>query len=60
MPPQSPERKESIVRTIFSLAAFWTLLHLLGCSDMNMARTGPCAEENSIACQMEHSAHVPN
>jgi len=48
------------VRTICTLIAFWTLLHLLGCSDMNTPRSGPCAVENSIECQMERSAHVPN
>jgi hypothetical protein len=50
------------MRTACTLIAFWTLLNLLGCSDMNMSapRSGPCAIENSIECQMERSAHVPN
>ena len=52
--------KGSIVRATCTLIAFWALLHLLGCSDMNAPRSGPCAVENSIECQMERSAHVPN
>jgi hypothetical protein len=50
------------VRKTCFLLAFWTLVNLLGCSAMNMSAvpSGPCAVQNSIECQMEQTAHVPN
>ena len=48
------------MRTTFVALALWTVLQLVGCSAMPYAaQSGPCAIENSEACQMERTAKVP-
>ena len=48
------------MRTTFAALAFFALLHLLGCSQMTTtARSGPCAIEASMECQIERSSKVP-
>jgi hypothetical protein len=48
------------MRTTSMSIACWVVLQLAGCAEMRtVARTGPCAGEAGIECQVERSARVP-
>ncbi|MEJ8834835.1 hypothetical protein [Ramlibacter sp. AN1133] len=48
------------MRTLSTALAIWALLQLTGCSQLaTTARSGPCAVETSMECQVDRSARVP-
>jgi hypothetical protein len=48
------------MRTAVTALGLWALVYLGACSQMqSVVRSGPCAVEASIECQVERSSKVP-
>ena len=49
------------MRTTSLALAIWALLQLAGCASntQNYVRTGPCAIETSMECQIERYSRMP-